>query len=126
MQGTNWSWVPFAFLIVVPSYWTDWALRYRGSRWSHGLLFKGPAAQVSSCITAQIGSVLRGLLTVAEFALNSATFGLPAVVAARGGITDRVAFWQSWSRCNLPSWVIPHYWTADQVQRSLDALGNVP
>ena len=63
---------------------------------------------------------------MAEFALNSATFGLPAVVAARGGITDRVAFWQSWSRCNLPSWVIPHYWTADQVQRSLDALGNVP
>ena len=84
--------------------------------WEYGVVL----GRCRCCSQFPLGSFL-----LAEFAHNSATFGLPAVVAARGGITDRVAFWQSWSS-NLPSWVIPRYWTADQVQRSLDELGNVP
>ena len=43
---------------------------------------------VSSCITAQVGSVLRGLLTVTEFAPKSATFG--SLVDQRLQLSSRI------------------------------------
>ena len=43
---------------------------------------------------------------MAEFAPNSATFGLLAVVVVRGETADRSAFWQS-SSSTLPSWKFP-------------------
>ena len=58
---------------------------------------------------------------MAEFDVNSATFGLrPA--PALGGIDDDAHLFGRVRPVYYAHMDVPHYWTADQVQRLLDAL----
>ena len=53
----------------------------------------------------ELFELLIRLMAVAEFGVNSATFVLPAPVVVRGWTADVAPFWQSWSKCILPSWM---------------------
>ena len=52
---------------------------------------------------------------MADFAQNSATFGLPALAVVRGETADAGPFWQS-SSAYSANVGVAHYWSADQVQ----------
>ena len=58
---------------------------------------------------------------MAEFDVNSANFGLRSVPAL-GGIDDGVPLFGRVRPVYYAGMEVPHYWTADQVQRLLGAL----
>ena len=69
----------------------------------------------------ELFELLIRLMVVAEFAQNSATFVGAAVASTRRPSGDNGSFWQSSSKYSAIM-EVPHYWTADQVGRLLDAL----
>ena len=54
-----------------------------------------PNGYLISCTVAPVRSGSHGLLSLADFAHNSATFGSPAPVVVRGEAADAACFWQS-------------------------------
>ena len=58
---------------------------------------------------------------MAEFGSNSATFGSLTTAVVRGKVVKLNALWQSFIMYSA-SMNVPHYWTADQVKRLMDAL----